>query len=234
MPSTPRIHVLTGGPYHPVEQQFGAVGTLLGDRATLACYEGVSAFDDLGSCDLFVAGGLHWTGMDTPGHLYPDGVAPAGYRRPDDAQQGAFADYVASGRPVLAWHGGTGSFDDWPEFGRLLGFKWLWGTTLHSAYDDWHVDIEPTGHPVVAGVEPYEIRDELYYDVVVAPGLDVAVHASAPYDGAPRPMVMTAEGGRVEGAGRTAFLANGHDMHALESEQFRRIVVNTIDWLLGA
>lgn len=231
MSSTPRIHVLTGGPYHPVEQQFGVVAEVLGDRATIASYEGATAFDDLGRCDLLVAGGLHWTGMD--GHPYPDGVTPTEYRRPDDTQQRAFTDYVASGRPVLAWHGGTGSFDDWPEFGRLLGFQWLWGTTQHSALGDWHVDIEPTGHPVVAGVEPYDIFDELYYDVVVAPGLEVAVHASAPYDGAARPMVVTGEGGRVDGAGRTAFLANGHDMRALESEQFKKIIVNTIDWLLA-
>jgi hypothetical protein len=44
---------------------------------------------------------------------------------------------------------------------------------------------------------------------------------------------MTAEGGRVAGAGRTAFLANGHDMRALESAQFCKVVVNTIDWLLA-
>jgi hypothetical protein len=233
MPSTPHIHALTGGPYHPVAEQFGAFQALLGDRATIALREGTSAFDDLAQCDLLVAGGLHWTGMDVPGHIYPDGVAPSTYRRPDEAQQQAFVDYVASGRPLLAWHGGTGSFDDWPEFGRLLGFCWVWGTTLHSDFGNWQVEIEPTGHPVVAGVDPYDIDDELYYDVAVAPGLDVAVHAAAPYEGRELPMVMTAEGGRVAGAGRTAFLANGHDMRALESAQFCKIVVNTIDWLLA-
>jgi uncharacterized protein len=227
--------VLTGGPYHPVAQQFAVVQALLGERATVVCFEGAKAFDGLGRCDLLVLGGLHWTGLEGGGHAWPDGVAQVGYRPPNVRQKRAFVEYVAAaGKPLLAWHGGTGSFDDWPEFGELLGFRRVWGTTGHSAYGRWHVDIEPTNHPVVAGVDGYDIDDELYYDVALAPGLDVAVHASAFYEGRRLPMVMTAEGGRIPGAGRTAFLANGHDMRALDSTEFRKVVVNTIDWLLAA
>jgi type 1 glutamine amidotransferase len=232
MGRTSRIHVLAGGPYHPVAKQFAIVQTLLGDAATVTCHDGTSAFDDLGNCDLFVAGGLHWTGLDAAAHPFPEGVASSDYRPPNETQKRAFTDYVSSGRPVLAWHGGIGSFDDWPEFGQLLGFAWIWGTTSHSAYGPWHVDIEPTGHPAVTNVGGYDIVDELYYDVQVAPGMTTAVHATADYDGARRPMVITAEGGRIAGSGRSAFLANGHDSRALDSEQFCQVIVNTIGWLL--
>jgi type 1 glutamine amidotransferase len=234
MSSTPHIHVLTGGPYHPVAEQFGAVQTLLDGSATVVCRDGAAAFDDLDGCDLFVAAGLHWTGLDSGAHQWPDGVEQCAYHPPDPAQKQAFVNYVASGRPLLAWHGGTGSFDDWPEFGMLLGFRWVWGTTAHSPFGHWRVEIGSTGHPVVAGVEDYELDDELYYAVATPDGLDLDVHAAAPYDGVPRPMIVTAEGGRIPGAGRTAFLANGHDMRALESASFRRAIVNTIGWLLAA
>jgi hypothetical protein len=234
MSNIPRIQVLAGGPYHPVAAQFALIGSLLGDRAMVVCRDGSSAFDELAACDLLVLGGLHWTGVESGTHLWPDGVEPSPYRSPDAAQKRAFVDYVASGRPLLAWHSGTGSFDDWPEFGALLGFTWVWGKTAHSQYANWHVDVEPTGHPVVAGIESYDVDDELYYDIEVTPGLQTTVHATALYDDARRPMVITAEGGRIAGAGRTAFLANGHDLQTLESADFRRVIVNTIDWLLAA
>jgi type 1 glutamine amidotransferase len=233
MSDSPRIHVLTGGPYHPVAAQFALIGSLLGDRATVTCRDGAAAFDDLDACDLLVLAGLHWTGLGADGHEWPDGVEPCAYQPPTDAQKRAYAGYVASGRPLLAWHGGTGSFDDWPEFGALLGFTWVWGTTAHSRYARWRVDVEPTGHPVVAGIDGWDVDDELYYDIAVTRGLEPAVHATSRYEGVPRPLVMTASGGRIPGAGRTAYLANGHDMETLASADFRRVIVNTIDWLVS-
>ncbi len=88
-------------------------------------------------------------------------------------------------------------------------------------------------HPVVAGVDDFELEDELYCNVQIAPGMDFTVHAWAPYHGLRLPMIVTAEGGRVSGAGRTAFLANGHDLKALDCEGFRRAAVNTLSWLLS-
>ena len=220
--STPAtIIVLSGGPsFHPVADQWAVVADLLGDLAQVDCYDGAAAFDHLGDADLFVAGGLAWTALGDE------------YQRPSDAQKQAFVDYVAGGRPVLAWHGGTGSFDDWPQFATLLGFRWNWERSGHSEYGDWHVDVEPTGHPVVAGVDGFDVVDELYRDIEVTPGLATEVHATARHEGRVLPMVVTAEGGRIDGAGRTVFLANGHDLAALEAEGFRTIVRNTVGWLL--
>lgn len=237
MTGTPRIHVLTGGPHHPVAQQFASVQEWLGDRAAVVARDGATVFDELEECHLFVGAGLHWTGLadaalQDADSAWADGVARCAYRPPTEQQKQAFADYVSSGRPVLAWHGGTGSFDDWPDYGRLLGFRWIWGTTAHSAYGTWQVRVERTGHRVLAGVDDYRIDDELYYDVEVAPDLATEVHAVAEYEGRRLPLIVTGEGGRTPGAGRTAFLANGHDMAAFESPEFRKVVVNTIGWLL--
>ena len=43
---------------------------------------------------------------------------------------------------------------------------------------------------------------------------------------------LTAEGGRVPGAGKLAYLVNGHDMQAFGSPEFRKLWINTIRWLL--
>ena len=232
--STPRIRVLVGGPYHPVAAQFQGFQDDLGARARISLHEGAAVFDHLDECDLLVLAGLHWTGSAPDRHDWPEGVARGGYVRPTEAQKAAYVGYVASGRPLLAWHGGIASYDDWPEFGTLLGFRWDWRVTLHSACREWEVRVEPTGHPVVAGVGDYRIEDELYYNVQMTPGLDYAVHAWAPVQDRVRfPMILTGAGGRVAGAGRTAYLANGHSLRSTECPAFRRVVLNTLDWLLS-
>ena len=47
------------------------------------------------------------------------------------------------------------------------------------------------------------------------------------------PMIITAEGGRLAGAGRTVYLANGHDMRAFAAPALRRIWENAVRWALG-
>lgn len=228
---SPRVHVLTGGPYHPVTAQFQQFQAELGDRAAFHFHEGVEAFDHLDDCDLLVLGGLHWTGCAPDKHAWPDGVERCRYIRPSGKQKSAYVDYVTSGRPLLGWHGGIASYDDWEDFGTLIGFRWDWRVTGHSAYQEWEVEIQPTNHPVLEGVTNYRLEDELYYNVQLTTGLDYQVHAYAKWPDR-HPMIMTAEGGRVAGAGKTAYLANGHDLRSTSCEAFRKVVINTLLWLL--
>jgi type 1 glutamine amidotransferase len=136
---------------------------------------------------------------------------------------------------LLGWHGGIASYDDWLDFGLLIGFRWDWLVTAHTVIREWDVKVQPNGHPVLEGVGDYRLCDELYYNVQVTPGMDYAVHAFAhiPDDGIRFPMIMTGEGGRISGAGRTAYLANGHDLRATVCPAFRKAVINTINWLLS-
>lgn len=230
----PRIRVLTGGPYHPAAAQFtrlAADGTLPGP---VTCVDGAACFDDLDACDLLVVAGLHWTGMDgTPPERFPEGNPVMRYATPTPEQRASFARYIASGRPLLNFHGGIACFNDWTEFGVLLGVRWDWSVTAHTPFGPWRVDIAGTGHPVVDGVEAFPIEDELYFNVQITPGLAYTVHAWAPYHDIRFPMILTADVGRVPGAGRMAYLANGHDPRALDSAAFRRVVANTVRWLLS-
>jgi type 1 glutamine amidotransferase len=222
-----RIVFHTGGPaFHPVDQQAAQIAGWLGEGYDCRIADGLAAFDLLDTCDLFVAMGLHWSGM---------GEAWAGsltYHPMEARQQEAFERYVAAGRPVIAHHGAIASYDDWPRFGELLGFTWVWGVTTHSPLGDHTVNVLPTGHPIVADVEDYTLFDELYYDVKVTPGLATAVHAEAMWDGRPRPMILTAAGGRIAGAGRTVYLANGHDLRAFACPALRQLWCNAAHWAL--
>lgn len=224
-----RLIFHVGGPaFHPTLEQARVIQGWLGPDFDCATYDGVDAFMHLDDCDLLVIMGLHWTGMsaDRSGNLV--------YRPMTLAHQHALEMYVASGRPVLCHHGSIASYDDWPRFGELIGFAWIWGVTSHSELGDHQVRILPTGHPVVAGVSNYTIHDELYHDVRIAPGMQVAVHAEATWQGRMLPMVFTGESGRTPGAGRTVYLANGHDMQAFACPAMKQLWNNAVRWLLRA
>lgn len=222
----PRIVFHVGGPaFHPVAEQARCIAQWLGDDFSCELREGAAAFDDLTDCDLLVVMGLHWTAMSEErwGRLT--------YRPLTEQQKQVFAAYMASGRPLLAHHGGIASYDDWPGFGELLGFTWVWGRTTHSPIGTHSVDVLPTGHPIVQGVAAYQLFDELYYNVQITAGLRPTVHAQATWQGYSIPMVLSAEGGRVSGAGRTVYLANGHDMRAFACPALQQLWLNSVRWL---
>jgi type 1 glutamine amidotransferase len=45
-------------------------------------------------------------------------------------------------------------------------------------------------------------------------------------------MIVVGQGGRVEGAGRTLYLANGHDLRAFAAPALRRIWQNAVRYAL--
>lgn len=217
-----RIVFHVGGPdFHPVDQQAQSIAQWLGDEKYIhERHDGLTAFENLDGADLLVIMGLHWTGGTD-------------YQPMAQRHQRAFESYVASGRPILAHHGGIASYDDWPRFGELLGFAWIWGKTNHSPVGDYNVRVLPTEHAIVKGMSDYAIHDELYYDIAITPGLKVTTHAEAEFEGKRLPMIMTATGGRTNGSGKVAYLANGHDMKAFESPAMRQLWINAIEWSLA-
>lgn len=231
-----RILMQTGGPYHPVAAQAELIRSWLPAGWSLETADGAEVFDRLDGADLYVASGLHWPGMDGIADERPwreAGAPKVAYVVPTERQREAFRGYVRSGRPILAFHGGILSFDDWPEYGALVGFRWDMGFTGHSVVADWKVQVDTDRHPVVAGVKDYVVKDELYYNVQTPAELDVVVHARAPFaECVSFPMVMTAEGGGSAGGGRRAYLANGHSMEAMEPPAIRQVWVNVLHWLL--
>ena len=218
----PRIVFHVGGPdFHPVADQARAIALWLGSEYQCELHDGVDAFDHLDGCDLLVLMGLHWTGM-----------APLSYRPMETLHRAALERYVASGRPLVAHHGAVASYDDWPRFGQLVGVAWVWGTTSHSPIGTHTVRVRQTNHPVISGVGDFDIVDELYYDLRIANDLTMQVHAEAEWNGRAHPMVITAEGGRVRGAGKMVYLANGHDLRAFEAPAMRMFWVNAVRWVL--
>jgi type 1 glutamine amidotransferase len=219
----PRIIFMVGGhESHPANAQAQQIIAWLG--AEYACHtaEGRAAFEHLNECDLLVLMGQHWTGLHEE------------YRSPSEAHRRNFEKYVQGGHPIVTVHSAISSYDDWTRFAELVGFEWLRGVTSHSPLGEFDIDVLNTGHPIIEGVSNYRIHDELYCDVGTTPGMEVQVHAQATWAQRRHPMIMTAVGGRMAGAGKTTFLANGHDRKTYLSPALQQIWINTVRWSLSA
>jgi type 1 glutamine amidotransferase len=90
--------------------------------------------------------------------------------RPDAAQQRALTDFVAQGGRWLALHGTSSAIDPPDESGlfrtprvfgevaTVLGNQFL----AHPPIAPYTVEVAARDHPLVAGIDPFEVRDELY------------------------------------------------------------------------
>lgn len=96
--------------------------------------------------------------------------------RPDEAQQAALTSFVESGRRWLALHG-TNSFLEWgadgkvsiprsaPALMRLLGSQFI----AHPPVGEFEVSVTDPAHPLVAGIRPFRVTDELYLSELHGP-----------------------------------------------------------------
>jgi type 1 glutamine amidotransferase len=234
-----RIVFQTGGPWHPVHRQAALIQSWLPAEWRIETAQGNEALDRLEEADLYVAGAF--VGPELNEGIQSEGwklaeIPAHGYTTPTEAQKESLRCFVGAGRPVLAFHGGIVAYGDWKEYGRLLGFRWERNYTGHARYQEAAVTVATDSHPTVTGVSNYVVSDEIYYNVIVPPEATVTVHAHVAFaDWVSFPMVATIEGpaGRCDGAGRSAFLANGHTMESLQPPAIRHIWVNTLRWLLG-
>src|SRR5580692_11377571 len=107
--------------------------------------------------------------------------------RPSAAEQDALAFFVSRGGRWLALHG-THSAIDPPlsqggvyrtprvlgRFAEVLGGQFL----AHPPIAPYTVHVTSPSHPLVAGIEPFEVRDELYV-CELHPPLEVLLHAGS-------------------------------------------------------
>jgi type 1 glutamine amidotransferase len=184
--------------------------------------------------------------------------------RPDAEQQRALVDYVERGGRWLALHGTSSAIDPPDETGtfrtpRVLGeVATVLGNQFlaHPPIAPYTVEITAPEHPLVAGIEAFEVRDELYV-LELHPPLEVLLHArfTGPCrgfaegdvtDDEPRPVLYL----RPTGKGTVCFLGLGHcrgrfdvqdlgkddlgvrDLGSWTVPEYRTILRRCLDWAI--
>ena len=202
----PPIHALlvAGGKYHDIDFARSELLGLLGEHDAIRTRvaEDYRDLDALAESDFLIT----YT-CDVPG---------------TPAQQDALAEYVAKGGRWFALHGTNSVLEMLREFVRTprghdtlmqtLGSQFL----AHPPVGPFTVRASAPDHPLVVGIEPFEVEDELYLSELHPPleplletsysGVADGFEENEFTDDAPRPVMYL----KPTGAGEVLYLTLGH------------------------
>jgi hypothetical protein len=136
---------------------------------------------------------------------------------------------------LLSLHHNLGAYRDWPEYRKIIGGSYVfepftaggeqYGKSTFAHDQDVTVTVDDREHPITEGVETFEIHDEVYGSVYVAPEVNV---------------LLTTEHPKASGAlawthryrhTPVFHLMLGHDGRAFDHQSFRKVLRQGILWL---
>ena len=222
------VVVLAGGSPHA--HDFAASGAALADLAAGAGYEVCRvdhpdrAAELLGDgVDALVVCGLWW---QMHGEAYVAWRDEHAYS-PSEHTRDTLASFVDTGGGMLAVHTAPVCFDDWPEWGAIVGGAWQWGTSSHPPYGPVRAAVVGD-HPVVAGLaDTIELHDEVYGDLAVRDDVDVLATARRDPLDDDQPVMWAHQYGR----GRVVFNAFGHDADSIAHPHNARVLTQALAWI---
>jgi type 1 glutamine amidotransferase len=151
-------------------------------------------------------------------------------------QQKAIHEYVKNGHGFVSIHGADNAPADWiPEWKTMLG-----GIYSHVGLPDgkaimgtYTIKIADKSHPVAAGLDDFEINDELYSNMQMLP--DVKPIATIDHQGKTWPVAWTWNYGK----GRVFHTSLGHRSFGpgrydpLTNLNLTRLIIQGTDWAAG-
>lgn len=146
---------------------------------------------------------------------------------PDFVKQG-IVDFLKAGGGLVVTHFAVANVQEWRESIDLFGAMWASGKSTHGPYHPFRVDVRDEAHPIVEGVTPFTTNDELYYNLLMRPDVHVIMTANEERAGhtIAQPMLTT----HYAYNARCVYFALGHDVPSTQPVQFRKILVQSIEW----
>lgn len=245
MTSAPRVLVLAGhGRYEDPWHDMAATSHRIAEVLSAPRLDGT---DDLGrpAYQVTVRGAF-------PGAL--DGLDPAGddvdlvvvntgsgRRDPgfdgDDERWAGFHErlraWADAGRPVLGVHQAANSLGDSAHWERILGGRWVDGTSMHPAIGDADFTLTDAGHDLTEALRDatsgtVTAFDERYSYLTVADSSTVLL--TQQHDGIDHPVVWVSGAPGV----RCVYDALGHDVRSYDSPSRQALLRAEVAWLLAA
>ncbi len=146
---------------------------------------------------------------------------------PDFVKEGMIQ-FLKDGGGLVVTHFAVANAQEWSDSIDIFGAMWVSGKSTHGPYHNFRVDIADEGHPIIEGVRPFHTDDELYYNLLMRPDMHVILTADEERFGhiVKEPMLATHY---VHNA-RCVYFALGHDAASVKSPEYRKILVQSIEW----
>ena len=232
MATAVRNLILTGGIFHPFETAAPALAAILEEQGiTSDITEDMEAgLCDLttGRYDMLTIYALRWRMLG--GGKYDEYREKWAYSPSPQARQ-AIVDHIADGGGLFGLHTAAICFDDWPEWGKILGATWVWGESGHPPHGPARTRIDKPLDPLVAGLDDFILIDEVYGDLTMEPDVEPIISATAATNDGTAPHWQPVLWRRQWEGGRVGVDLLGHDAEALGHPVHRQIIARTARWV---
>lgn len=136
--------------------------------------------------------------------------------------------YVRQGGSLLGLHTASICFDGWANWANILGAGWVWGQSSHPLAGGVQVKRLVDGDDIVGDAPPFEVFDEVYRGLQLAPGVQPLLQARAVSDSEFYPVMWRHQ----YGAGRVIYDALGHGPDSVTEPTHLSILKRAVQWLI--
>lgn len=142
--------------------------------------------------------------------------------------------FVDAGKGILSVHHAVVDYTDWPWwYEEVTGGKYFVTPVEGHPASRYHEDVEflvtpvkgKESHPVLRGLGPLWVYDELYKGMFHSPRIDVLMETSHPEND--RPVVYLGPHPQA----RVVYIQLGHSDDTMNNPGFRRLVWNAVNWV---
>jgi type 1 glutamine amidotransferase len=143
-----------------------------------------------------------------------------------ERQMEGYLGFVRNGGGWVGIHSATETFSSNPEYVRMAGGSFV----RHEPYREMHIWRIEGNHPILEGIQNFDIMDEFYYhDQCSLEDKHVLLVCQSPDDQLVRPIAWT----KSYGKGRVFFTALGHSMESCRHPSALTLVTQGIAWAAG-
>jgi type 1 glutamine amidotransferase len=155
------------------------------------------------------------------------------YEEIGEAEQGALRAFVEAGKGVVSIHHSVVDYTSWPWwYEEVTGGKFFTKPDARHSRSEYKEGVDFIAraakgmgrHPVLRGVPPLPVHDEVYRGMWLSPKITVLMETEHPLND--RPVVYAGP----HAAARSVYIQLGHSEETMRHPGFRRLVHNAILW----
>lgn len=151
-----------------------------------------------------------------------------------EAEKSAYLKLTSEGKPFLFLHHSIASYQDWPEFEKLLGGKYIEkgsGVPVEDQstyeHDVWVYSKVENVTPVTKGFNELRFFDEVYGNVRISDNVVPLLKTRHPQS-----MEIVAWENKYNNS-KIVYLQPGHDYRTYKTEEYRKLLLQAIKYLAG-